>query len=70
MLPQDLGLALAAFVISAAVILLIIIEAYAPEGPKTYVPKKQWPPNSLWIKALYKALNRFTDWLTKMTMNI
>ena len=52
MLPQDLGLTLTAFGVGVVVILLIIFEAYAPEGPKPYVPKKQQPPKSLWINAL------------------
>ena len=69
-LPQDLGLTLDAFCIIAAVILIIIFEAYAPEGPKPYVPKKQWPPKSLWIQALFKAFNSCTARLTKMIMNI
>ena len=44
MLPIDLGLALYTFGVSAVLLLLIIIEAYAPEGPKEYIPKKQQPP--------------------------
>ena len=70
MLPVELGLALHTFGVSATLLLLIIIEAYAPEGPKGYIPKKQWPPKSLWIKAFYTAFNRVTDELDKMIMNI
>ena len=70
MLPIDLRLALHTFGVSAILLLLIIIEVYAPEGPKEYIPKKQRPPKSLWIKAFYTAFNRFTDGLDKMIMNI
>ena len=44
MLPTDLGLALHALGVSAILLLLIVIEAYAPEGPKGYTPRKQRPP--------------------------
>ena len=47
-----------------------IIEAYAPEGPKEYIPKKQRSPKSLGIKAFYTAFDRFTNGLDKMIMNI
>ena len=70
MLPIDLGLALHTFGVSAILLLLIIIEAYAPEGPKEYIPKKQQPTKSLWIKAYSTGFNRFTDGLDKMIMNI
>ena len=45
MLPIDLGLTLHTVAVSAVLLLIIIIiEAYAPEGPKEYIPKKQTPP--------------------------
>ena len=69
-LPHHLGLALAAFSIGAVVILIIIIEAYAPEGPKTYVRKKQRPPKSLWLKAYYTASHRLIAGLEKTILNI
>ena len=67
---MDLGLALHTFGVSAVLLLLIIIEAYAPEGPKEYIPKKLRPPENLWIKAFYTAFNRFTAGLGKMINNI
>ena len=70
MLPFDMGLALHAFGVCAVILLLIIIEAHAPEEPKAYVPKKQRPPESWWIKAFFHASNRFLDWVEKMIMNI
>ena len=51
-------------------LLLIIIEVHAPEGPKEYIPKKQWPPENLWIKAFDTAFDRFIAGLDKMIMNI
>ena len=65
-----MGLAIAALCIIPAVILLILIEAYTPEVPKTYTPKKQWSPKSQWVRAVFKILNSFTNELTKMIMNI
>ena len=70
LLPIDLGLALHTFGVSAVLLILIIIEAYAPEGPEEYIPKKQRPPENLWIKAFYTAFNRFTAGMGKMIMNI
>ena len=70
MIPIDLGLALHTFAVSAAFLLLIIIEAYAPEGPKEYIPKKQRPHENLWIKAFDTAFNRIIAGLDKMIMNI
>ena len=37
-------MALTAFVVGAVVIFILIIEACTPEGPKTYIPRKQRPP--------------------------
>ena len=70
LLPLDLGLALHTLGVSSVLLLLIIIEAYTPEGPKEYIPKKQWPLENLWSKAFYTAFNRFTAGLGKMIMNI
>ena len=62
-----MGLAIAAFCIITAVIILILIEAYTPE---IYAPKKQQSPKSLWVRAVFKILNSFTDGLMKMIMSI
>ena len=70
MLPTDLGLALHALGVSSILLLLIIFEAYAQEGPEEYIPRKQRPPKSLWIKAFYTAFNQFNAGLEKMIMNI
>ena len=70
MLPTDLGLAIHALGVGAIFLLLIIIEAYAPEGPEVYIPRKQRPPKSLWIKSFYAAFNLFYAGLEKMIMNI
>ena len=70
MLPQDLGSSLAAFCLTAAIIVTIIFEAYAPVGTKPYMPKKQWPHKSRWNKALIKVLHWFTEGTMKMIMNI
>ena len=71
MLPfGDLGLALHAFGICTVILLLILLEVYAPEGPKTYIPKRQRPTDSRWLKAFYQALKRFAKGLDKMIMNI
>ena len=65
-----MGLTIAAFCVTLVVILLHIIEAYAPEVTKTYTPKKQQFPKSLWARSVYKVLNSFTDGLTKMILSI
>ena len=70
LLPLDMGLALHAFGVCAVILLLFITEAHTPEEPKVYVPKKQRPPESWWIKASLRASNRFLDGVEKMIMNI
>ena len=70
LLPFDMGLALHAFGVCTVIVLLLLTEAHAPEEPKVYVPKKQRPPESWWIKASLHASNRFLDAVEKMIMNI
>ena len=65
-----MGLAIAAFCIIHFVILLILLEAYAPEVPKAYIPKRKRPPSSQLLRTFFKILNSFTDGLTNMLMNI
>ena len=65
-----MGLAVHALGVGAILLLLIIIEAYAPEGPEVYIPRKQRPPKSLWIKPYYAAFNLFFAGLEKTIMNI
>ena len=69
-LLTDLGLALHALDVGAILLLIIIIEAYAPEGPEEYIPRKQRPPKSLWIKAFNTAFDLFDAGVEKMIMNI
>ena len=70
MLPQNLGLALDACCLITTSILILIFEVCAPEGSKPYVPKRQRPPKSMWVRTVFKDFNSFTDGLTKMIMNI
>ena len=35
-----------------------------------YIPKKQWPPKSIWIKSLITAMNWCTLAMTKIITNL
>ena len=70
MLPTNLGLAIHALGVGDILLLLIIIEAYTPEGPEEYISRKQRPPKSRWIKAFSTAFNLFNAGLEKTIMNI
>ena len=64
-----MGLSLAAFCLTTALIVIIFFEVYTPGGPKPYMPKKHQSPKSLWIKSLLKALNWCTMVTTKLIIN-
>ena len=63
-------MALTAFIVGAVVIFILIIEACTPEGPKTYIPRKQRPPKSLWLKAFCAAFHRLMARLEKTILNM
>ena len=65
-LPEDVGMSLAAFCLTTVLVFILILESYTQGGPKPYMLKKHRPPKSLRIKSLLKALN----WCTMATMKI
>ena len=67
---MDIGLTIAAFCVTFAVIILMILETSDHDVPKLYTPKKQWFPKRRWARPVYQFLDSITDGLTKMIMSI
>ena len=65
-----MGLTIAAFGVTLAIIVLMLIEASDPEVPKVYTPKRLWFPKRRWDRHIHEALDTFTEGLTKMIMSI
>ena len=68
--PDNVGLLIAAFFLTAGLILVIVIECVDAGEPHLYIPKRRRPPKSLWIKLMLKTMSWCTATLVKVTNNI
>ena len=69
-LPEDVGMSLAAFCLTTVLVFTLILESSDSGGATPYMPKKQRPPKSLWMKSLIKAMNWCTSAMTKIINNL